>query len=128
MPKASSCRFKDWQVEADFAANVGTAQSGGPLLVRILVLYNVKTRKYRVLWTSLFSASPKQIIKEYILRWRVEIVFCWLKTEFELEHVLCYDLHGLMVYYLLLAVVCALLLLYKAYVLGDRSDKLSISE
>ena len=33
-----------------------------------------------------------------------------------------------MVYYLLLAVVWALLLLYKAYVLGDRSDKLSISE
>ena len=55
-------------------------------------------------------------------------MFCWLKTEFEREHVLCYDLHGLMVYYLLLAVVWALLLLYKAYVLGERSDKLSISE
>ncbi len=62
------------------------------------------------------------------MRWRVELLFRWLKTEFDLEYPLSYDVKGLFTYYLLMAVVWALLLLFKAYVQGDRSDRLCVSE
>ncbi len=55
------------------------------------------------------------------------VVFYCLKTEFDLKHPLSHDLKGLSVYYLLIAVVWALLLLFKAYVQGDRSERLCIS-
>ncbi len=115
-------------MEADFIAKVGTPRAGGPIKARILVLYNEKTGKHRVLWTSLFSAKAKQLVAAYVMRWRVELLFRWLKTEFDLEHPLSYDVKELFTYYLLMAVVWALLSLFKAYVEGDRSDRLCISD
>ena len=128
VPRGSARRYQDWVVEADFIAKVGTSRAGGPIKARILVLYNEKTGKHRVLWTSLFSAKVKQLVAAYVMRWRVELLFRWLKTEFDLEHPLSYDVKGLFTYYLLMAVVWALLLLFKTYVQGDRSDRLCVSE
>ena len=73
-----------WELIDDQLMMVGSSSNPARARYRVLTFKHRVTKEILELFTDLFTFSPKVIFAMYHRRWRIEVIFRWLKSEFAL--------------------------------------------
>ncbi len=85
LPKRPA-RIMDWKILSWGAVMLGASMQRGQLSVNRAVFMNVKTKEKLTLITNHHGLGPWRMLELYHRRWRIEVIFRWLKSEFNLSY------------------------------------------
>jgi len=74
-----------WVIIQDEELLVGADDNSGQAQYRQITYQNQKTGEQLLLFTNLRKISAKRIFELYHRRWRIEVLFRWLKSDFALK-------------------------------------------
>lgn len=90
---------------------IGADERRSPHRYRALEIIDSQGEKYWLL-TNLFDLTAEQIAQLWRYRWTVEIVFRWLKSQLQLNHMITYSLNGMLIQVAVALIVFGLLVVY----------------
>ena len=95
LPLPQNCQVAEqWKVLADERILLGSNWDKGQAMYRKLTYQQIATQEQLVLFTDLFTSSAQHIFEAYHRRWRIEVIFRWLKSEFALDTIPAFNEAG----------------------------------